>query len=78
MKVGKDKINAIPEADLDRTSAEGKASSVQFIHFNFSDTQVKKFKDLKNEVIIGIDHNFYSHAVKITEDTKNSLVSDFI
>ncbi len=78
MKVGKDKINAIPETDLDRTSAEGKASSVQFIHFNFSDTQVKKFKDLKNEVIIGIDHNFYSHAVKITEDTKNSLVSDFI
>jgi len=77
MKVGKDKINAIPEADLDRTSAEGKASSVQFIHFNFSDNQVKKFKNLKNEVIIGIDHNFYSHTVKITEDTKNSLVSDF-
>jgi hypothetical protein len=78
MKVGKDKINAIPEADLDRTSAEGKASSVQFIHFNFSDNQVKKFKNLKNEVVIGIDHNFYSHTVKITEDTKNSLVSDFI
>ena len=77
MKVGKDKINAIPETDLDRTSAEGKASSVQFIHFNFSDNQVKKFKNLKNEVVIGIDHNFYSHTVKITEDTKNSLVSDF-
>ena len=78
MKVGEDKINAMPETDLDRTSAEGKASSVQFIHFNFSNNQVKKFKDLKNEVIIGIDHNSYNYTVKITEDTKSSLVGDFI
>jgi len=78
MKIGEDKIHATSEKDLDRTSAEGKASSVQFIHFNFSDNQVNKFKDLKNEVIIGIDHTSYSHMVKITKDTKSSLVSDFI
>ena len=44
MKVGEEKINAMPEEDVDRTSADGKASSVQFIHFNFSDDQIKKFK----------------------------------
>ena len=38
---------------LDRTSEEGKASSVQFVHFNFSDIQIAKFKDLKNTVILG-------------------------
>ena len=32
---------------LIRTSAEGKASSVQFMHFNFSKEQIKKFKDVK-------------------------------
>ena len=48
IKVGKEKISAIPEKDLDRTSAEGKASSVQFIHFNFSEQQIKNFKDINN------------------------------
>ena len=41
------KINSIPEQDVDRTSAEGKASSVQFIHFKFTEAQVKKFKDFQ-------------------------------
>ena len=41
MKVDGDIIKAIPEEDVDRTSAEGKASSVQFIHFKFNDEQIK-------------------------------------
>ena len=36
MQIEDEKIKAVPEVDLDRTSSEGKASSVQFIHFNFS------------------------------------------
>ena len=36
MKVDGDIIQAVPEEDVDRTSAEGKASSVQFIHFKFN------------------------------------------
>ena len=43
MKVDGDLINAVPEEDVDRTSDEGKASSVQFIHFKFNDEQIKKF-----------------------------------
>ena len=44
MKVDGEIIQAVPEEDVDRTSAEGKASSVQFIHFKFNDEQIKKFK----------------------------------
>ena len=77
MQVGKDKISAIPEKDLDRTSAEGKASSVQFIHFNFSDEQIQKFKNFDNDVILGIEHNLYNHMVKISDDAKKSLLNDF-
>ena len=36
------KIKAVPEEDVDRTSSEGKASSVQFIHFKFNDVTNKK------------------------------------
>ena len=78
IKIGKDKIIAIPEKDLDRTSDEGKASSVQFIHFNFSEEQIKNFNDINNEIIIGIDHKLYNHMSKISEETRKALSKDFI
>jgi len=78
MKIGNEKILAIPEKDLDRTSDEGKASSVQFVHFNFSEQQIKNFKDIHKEVIIGIDHNLYNHMSKISEETRKALSEDFI
>ena len=78
MQVGKEKIIAIPAKDLDRTSAEGKASSVQFVHFNFSKQQIKNFSDINNEIIIGIDHKSYKHMSKISEEARNVLSKDFI
>ena len=78
IQIGKEKISAIPEKDLDRTSAEGKASSVQFIHFNFSQEQIKKFKDINNEIIISIDHKLYNHNAKISKETREALSEDFI
>ena len=76
-KIGEEKIKSLPEQDVDRTSAEGKASSVQFIHFQFTNEQVKKFKDLSNEIIIGIEHKMYSHTVKLTENNVKALLPDF-
>jgi len=78
IKVGEEIIKAEPETDVDRTSAEGKASSVQFIHFNFSEEQIKKFRDLNTQVVIGIDHNLYNHMSKISKETKSALIKDFI
>ena len=76
IKVNGEKIKAIPEDDVDRTSSEGKASSVQFIHFNFTDEQISNFKNLA-EIEIGIDHKEYSHLTKLTERTVKSLQADF-
>jgi hypothetical protein len=77
IKVAEEKIIATPETDVDRTSAEGKASSVQFLHFNFSEEQIEKFRDQNIEVIIGIDHTLYNHTTQISNNQKNSLVKDF-
>ena len=77
MKVDGELIKAVPEEDVDRTSAEGKASSVQFIHFKFSDDQIKRFKSGSNHIELGIDHIEYSHSTKLSEATIESLVSDF-
>ena len=77
MEINGERIKAVPEEDVDRTSAEGKASSVQFVHFEFNDTQIEKFKDLSNEVIIGIDHDMYAHTSKLTDANKKALALDF-
>ena len=77
LKISGEIINSIPEQDVDRTSAEGKASSVQFIHFKFTEDQVKKFKDEFSEIIIGVDHEMYKHSVKLSERAKKALALDF-
>ena len=77
MKVDGVEVKAVPEDDVDRTSSEGKASSVQFIHFKFNDEQISKFKDT-SKIEIGIEHKEYSHTTKLTENTIKSLSADFI
>ena len=77
MSIDKEKITASPEQDLDRTSAEGKASSVQFIHFNFSSEQIKKFRDFKNKITLSIDHPMYNHKTEILPDVRKALMLDF-
>ena len=77
MKVDGELIKAIPELDVDRTSTEGKASSVQFVHFKFNDDQIKKFKSRSSQIELGIDHKDYSHSTRLNQSTIDSLVSDF-
>ena len=73
IKIDDEKIYAVPEMDVDRTSDDGKASSVQFIHFNFSNDQVNKFKDHNNIIEVGIDHkiqlNFQRIILKLFQQT---------
>ena len=78
MKIDNEEVKAVPETDVDRTSAEGKASSVQFIHFKINDDQINKIKSGNVSIELGIDHKEYAHTTKLTEDTIKSLSADFI
>ena len=77
IKVDNEIIRAVPEKDVDRTSAEGKASSVQFVHFILNEDQIKKFKDNNIKIEIGIDHKEYSHTTKLNEKNIKALSEDF-
>jgi hypothetical protein len=77
MKIDGEKVKAVPEEDVDRTSSDGKASSVQFIHFKLNDVQIKKFKTFSQNIEIGIDHKEYSHTTKLSDITMESLSADF-
>jgi len=78
IKISDEIVKAIPEEDVDRTSAEGKASSVQFIHFKLNDDQVSKFKSGSVTIELGIDHKDYTHTTRLAENSVKSLCADFI
>ena len=77
IKINGEIIKAIPEEDVDRTSAEGKASSVQFVHFKFNEEQIQNFKSDGADVEIGMDHKEYSHTTKLSTTNLSSLSDDF-
>ena len=78
IKINDEIVKAVPEEDVDRTSAEGKASSVQFIHFKLNDDQVSKFKSDSATIELGIDHKEYTHTTRLAENSVKSLCADFI
>jgi hypothetical protein len=71
------RIAGVPEADLDRTTAEGKASSVQFIHFPFTREQIAAFRAPGTPAAIGFTHPSYGHMAVMPEPVRAALAQDF-
>ena len=72
-----ERIVGQPEDDVDRTTADGKASSVQFIHFPFEDTQAALFKKADTQIVVGFSHPAYGHMAVMPEATRAALAEDF-
>ena len=70
-------IKAVAEQDVDRTTAEGKASAIQFLHFPFTDAQAEKFRCPGAQVTLGIAHAKYGHMAVLPEAARAVLAQDF-
>jgi hypothetical protein len=70
-------VAGVPEQDQDRTSADGKASAVQFIHFPFTPDQVRKFCAPGTEVMAGFKHPEYGHIALLPDPVRAALTQDF-
>ena len=77
IKIGDQLIKGKAELDGDRTTADGKASSVQFVHFEFDEEAVEIIKNHMDNVTIGINHENYKHSSILNIDTVKELVKDF-
>jgi hypothetical protein len=77
VEVGGERIMSRAETDADRTTAEGKASSVQFVHFDFTPEQIAAFKQPGAQVLVGVAHENYGHIAVMPEATRASLATDF-
>lgn len=69
-------VTGVPEEDQDRTTADGKASAVQFIHFPFTAEQVRRFQEPGTEVMAGFTHPEYGHIAVMPEAVRAALSQD--
>ncbi|HHI88977.1 MAG TPA: DUF3501 family protein, partial [Hellea balneolensis] len=77
LQIGDEKIYAVPEDDAERTTPDGKTSSVHFLHFPLTEHQKHAFVNPDIQVILGSDHPNYMHMTVLSQETIGELASDF-
>ncbi|HJR56945.1 MAG TPA: DUF3501 family protein [Rhizomicrobium sp.] len=75
MEIGNETIKATPTEYDDRTTADGKTSSVHWLRFQLSKDQIARF--LTERVVIGVSHRNYGHMAVLGDETKDTLAKDF-
>ncbi len=75
MEIGPDRIAATPTEYDDRTTPDGKTSSVHWLRFKLNKEQIARFRS--ERVIIGVAHSNYGHMAVLGDDTKAALAKDF-
>ncbi|HEX3943361.1 MAG TPA: DUF3501 family protein [Rhizomicrobium sp.] len=75
--LNQERIPGLPTEYDERTSPDGKTSSMHWVRFKFIPEQIEKFKMLSVEAVLGLAHPAYSHMAVILPDTRAELAKDF-
>lgn len=76
LDVDGERVKASFETDAERTTADGKTSSVHFIRFGFTALQAKKIQEVAVPVILGFSHSNYGHMAMLPSETRRELARD--
>jgi Protein of unknown function (DUF3501) len=77
LDVAGERIHGQPDPTRENTSAEGKASAVQFLKFPFTRDQITGFKTSGMQFVVGFDHSNYAHMAVLPEPVRAALSEDF-
>lgn len=77
MEIGGDAIKATPTEYDDRTTPDGKTSSVHWLRFKLTADQIARFKSGAERVVLGLSHKNYGHMAVIGPETRAALSKDF-
>ena len=77
IQVGSDRAPGVPEGDVERTRDDGKTSSVHFLRFVLTPDQIARFRNPATQILVGCDHEQYSHLAGLTPATRAELAKDF-
>jgi hypothetical protein len=78
MDVGRERIKASPTEYDDRTTPDGKTSSIHWLRFVFTPAQIDAFRKGSEPVVIGIAHKNYGHMAVIPDAVRQELAGDFV
>ena len=70
-------IKATPTEYDDRTTPDGKTSSVHWVRFAFTPEQIAKFKSGEGRVMIAVNHPAYGHIAIVPPNVRGELAKDF-
>lgn len=77
IEMNQERIAATPTEYDDRTTPDGKTSSVHWVRFKFSPEQIAKFWDNSVIAVLGVAHPAYGHMAVIPPDVRAELSKDF-
>jgi hypothetical protein len=77
MEIGNDVIHATPTEYDERTTPDGKTSSVHWLRFKLKPEQIRRFRDGGDKVILGISHKNYGHMAVLSAGARAALAKDF-
>jgi len=75
MEIGDARIAATPTEYDDRTTPDGKTSSVHWLRFKLTPDLIARFRS--ERVVLGIGHRNYGHMAVLNDDTRAALARDF-
>jgi hypothetical protein len=70
-------VRGEPDPTRENTSAEGKASAVQFLKFAFAPDLISRFKNAGAQIVVGFDHPNYAHRAVLSKPIRAALAEDF-
>jgi uncharacterized protein DUF3501 len=70
-------VKGTPTEYEDRTTADGKTSSVHWIRFRFTPAQIAKFRGGDGKAVLEITHPHYGHMAVIPPMVREELTKDF-
>ena len=76
LQIGTEKIRAKPTDYQDRTTEDGKTSSVHWVRIPFTNAQISAFKSSES-VILGVSHPQYGHMAMVPSEVRAELAKDF-
>jgi len=71
------RVRSEPDPTRENTSAEGKASAVQFLKFTFALDLISRFKTPGAQIVVGFDHPNYAHMIALPDSARSALAEDF-
>jgi len=77
LEIGPERVRATPTEYEDRTTPDGKTSSVHWLRFAFTPEQIARFRKGGERIVLSVEHANYGHMAVMPDAVRAALTEDF-